>query len=75
MSNGWTGGQYIVYRAVLGVYLLVHFLALVPQYAGLTQSSSGLWNIIRWVEAPAFTVACLGLAVGLSVAFNGTPTS
>lgn len=26
MTNGWTGGQYSVYRVLLGTYLLVHFL-------------------------------------------------
>jgi predicted DCC family thiol-disulfide oxidoreductase YuxK len=30
MKNGWTGGQYSVYRAVFGVYLLIHFAALIP---------------------------------------------
>ncbi len=30
MRNGWTGGQYSVYRALLGAYLFVHFLRLVP---------------------------------------------
>jgi predicted DCC family thiol-disulfide oxidoreductase YuxK len=30
MSNGWTGGQYSVFRALLGLHLLVHFLALLP---------------------------------------------
>lgn len=25
MSNGWTGGQYSLYRLVFGLYLLVHF--------------------------------------------------
>jgi predicted DCC family thiol-disulfide oxidoreductase YuxK len=30
VSNGWTGGQYSVVRAILGTYLCVHFLHLVP---------------------------------------------
>lgn len=30
MKNGWTGGQYSLYRAVFGVYLLIHFAALIP---------------------------------------------
>lgn len=30
MKSGWTGGQYSVYRAVFGVYLLIHFVALIP---------------------------------------------
>lgn len=28
MTNGWTGGQYSVFRALLGSYLLVHFVHL-----------------------------------------------
>lgn len=35
MKNGWTGGQYGVYRAVLGLYLLQHFLRLLPWGAEL----------------------------------------
>jgi hypothetical protein len=30
MSNGWTGRQYSLFRAVFGTYLLVHFVQLVP---------------------------------------------
>ena len=30
MKNGWTGGQYSVYRAIFGAYLLIHFVALIP---------------------------------------------
>jgi len=29
MKNGWTGGQYSVYRAIFGGYLFVHYLRLV----------------------------------------------
>lgn len=29
-KNGWTGGQYSLFRGVLGVYLLAHFLQLLP---------------------------------------------
>ena len=30
MKNGWTGGQYSLYRAIFGVYLAVHFVSLIP---------------------------------------------
>ncbi len=30
MKNGWTGGQYSLYRVVLASYLLIHFLHLLP---------------------------------------------
>lgn len=33
MMNGWTGGQYSLYRAISGVYLLIHFVALLPWFA------------------------------------------
>jgi predicted DCC family thiol-disulfide oxidoreductase YuxK len=39
MKNGWTGGQYSLYRVVLATYLLIHFLHLLawraPFYAPL----------------------------------------
>ena len=30
MSHGWTGGQYSLYRVVLGGYLVVLFAGLIP---------------------------------------------
>jgi hypothetical protein len=30
LKNGWTGGQYSIYRALLGLYLFVHFVRLIP---------------------------------------------
>lgn len=30
MKNGWTGAQYSIYRIVFGLYLFIHFFALVP---------------------------------------------
>ena len=30
MRNGWTGGQYSLFRAIFGLYLFIHFCALVP---------------------------------------------
>ena len=30
LRNGWTGGQYSVFRALFGAYLCVHFTELVP---------------------------------------------
>ena len=30
VSNGWTGGQYSVFRALLGTYLCIHFVQLIP---------------------------------------------
>jgi len=31
VKNGWTGGQYSLYRAVFGVYLFIHFLSRIPR--------------------------------------------
>lgn len=30
MKNGWTGGQYSVYRSLFGAYLAIHYFRLVP---------------------------------------------
>jgi Uncharacterized protein conserved in bacteria len=30
MKNGWTGGQYSIFRVLLGLYLVQHFLTLLP---------------------------------------------
>ena len=30
MKNGWTGGQYSIFRALFGSYLAFHYLQLVP---------------------------------------------
>jgi predicted DCC family thiol-disulfide oxidoreductase YuxK len=30
LTNGWTGGQYSLFRALFGVYLFSHFAALIP---------------------------------------------
>jgi predicted DCC family thiol-disulfide oxidoreductase YuxK len=35
MMNGWTGGQYSLYRAIFGLYLSIHFVALLPWSAEL----------------------------------------
>ena len=28
MKNGWTGGQYSLYRVIFGLYLFIHFASL-----------------------------------------------
>ncbi len=35
MTNGWTGGQYSLFRAVFALYLLIHFVHLLPWGAEL----------------------------------------
>jgi predicted DCC family thiol-disulfide oxidoreductase YuxK len=42
IKNGWTGHQYGVYRVVLGLYLIQHFVRLLPWGAELFSSSGVL---------------------------------
>jgi len=81
MNNGWTGGQYSGYRAVFGVYLLVHFLQLLPwgpevfsnQGALPDASASPLIhafpNILALWDSPLFVQTLLALGAILSVFF------
>src|SRR5262245_48661512 len=41
MKNGWTGGQYSLFRAAFALYLLIHFLQLLP-YSREVFSNQGL---------------------------------
>ena len=41
MRNSWTGGQYSIFRALFGIYLLVHFVHLAP-WAWELFSSDGM---------------------------------
>jgi predicted DCC family thiol-disulfide oxidoreductase YuxK len=81
MKNGWTGGQYSMFRAVLGLYLLVHFLQLLP-WATEVFSNQGVLpdasasplihlfpNVLAFADSPAAVTALLGIAAALSVAF------
>lgn len=81
MSNGWTGGQYSLFRVVFGTYLLSHFAQLVPW--GTEMFSSGgvlpqasaspllylFPNVLALWDAPAFVTGLLVLGAGLSVLF------
>jgi predicted DCC family thiol-disulfide oxidoreductase YuxK len=42
MKNGWTGGQYSIFRMLLGLYLLQHFLTLLPWGAEIFSSRGAL---------------------------------
>ena len=77
-ANGWTGGQYSLFRVVFGLYLVVHFAALVP-WAGELWSSAGVLtdgadsptlvplNILAWIDGPVFVTAFVAAAAVLSV--------
>lgn len=81
MSNGWTGGQYSVYRAVFGLYLLQHFALLLP-WAGELASNQGVLpdksaspilhlfpNVLALIDSPAAVVLLVAAGAALSVAF------
>ena len=42
MTNAWTGGQYSVFRVLLGVYLCIHFVHLLPWSTELFSSEGVL---------------------------------
>jgi len=55
MKNGWTGGQYSIYRFIFGAYLLFHFAA------GLFSNRSGLTAAMLLIA----TAAAIFFAIGL----------
>jgi predicted DCC family thiol-disulfide oxidoreductase YuxK len=72
-NNGWTGGQYSLFRILFGTYLFVHFAYLsfwasdvfssagmVPD-AALSPLIAAIPNPLRWFDSPA-------LVTGLSIA-------
>jgi predicted DCC family thiol-disulfide oxidoreductase YuxK len=78
-KNGWTGGQYSLFRFLLGIYLFVHFLQLVPWGAELWSDAGVLPNgsIIPFMhifpnmfslcDRPLFITAVLIVSTGLSL--------
>lgn len=81
MNNGWTSGQYSVYRVILGLYLLQHFLGLLPWGAELFSSVGVLPvgsvsplmhlfpNIFLLCDYPWFVSLCLSAAAVFSMLF------
>jgi predicted DCC family thiol-disulfide oxidoreductase YuxK len=81
MTNGWTGGQYSLFRLVFGTYLAVHFAGLVPwgrelfSNAGMLPDAGasplvGLFpNLLAVADAPAVVATMLVAATALAVAF------
>lgn len=78
-ADGWTGGQYSLFRGVFGAYLFVHFAALLPWGAELFSRRGmlpeavasplvGLLpNLLALCDAPIVVTALLVSATGLSV--------
>jgi hypothetical protein len=81
MNNGWTGGQYSVFRALFGAYLCVHFLRLLPWSAevfsnqGVLPAASAspvlylFPNVLALCDTPAFVTGLLAAGAVLSVLF------
>lgn len=81
MVSGWTGGQYSVFRALLGIYLCIHFAHLLPWAAELFSNEGVLPdarlspifatfpNLFAISDAPWFVHASLTIAVFAGFAF------
>ena len=80
MTNGWTGGQYSLVRAVLGAYLAVHFALLLPYGtelfssrgvlpdAALSPLSNLFPNVLAVFDGPLMVKALLTFAIAASSA-------
>jgi predicted DCC family thiol-disulfide oxidoreductase YuxK len=81
VRNGWTGGQYSLYRAAFGLYLAVHFVHLIPWGAELFSNAGALPdpalsplarlfpNLLVHFDAPWHVAALLGAAAAASLLF------
>ena len=81
IKNGWTDGQYAIYRVTFGLYLLQHFIGLLP-WGGELFSSAGVLrhssfsplihlfpNIFALWDFPLFVESCLCAGALLSLFF------
>jgi len=79
MKNCWTNGQYTIYRVIFGLYLLQHFLGLLP-WGGELFSSAGVLpngsfsplmhlfpNIFALWDSPLFVESSLCVGAVLSL--------
>ncbi len=81
MTNGWTGGQYSVFRALFGTYLAWHFARLLPRgtelFSGLGMlpdaAASPWWplfpNLLFVNDTPTVVASLIGAGVVLALAF------
>jgi predicted DCC family thiol-disulfide oxidoreductase YuxK len=79
MKSGWTGGQYTVFRILLGLYLLQHFLTLLPWGAEIFSNRGALPvvaasplirlfpNVLGVWDQPGFVTFLLTLGALMSV--------
>jgi predicted DCC family thiol-disulfide oxidoreductase YuxK len=80
-TNGWTGGQYSVFRVAFGVYLCVHFLSLAPagpelfSNRGMLPDASAspldllFPNVLTVFDPPVFVTLLILMAACASVLF------
>ena len=81
MKNGWTGGQYSLYRAIFGIYLFIHFVHLVAWGKELFSSEGVLGeasaspliylfpNILTLLDSPIFITLFLSVGAFSSLLF------
>jgi predicted DCC family thiol-disulfide oxidoreductase YuxK len=81
VKNGWTGGQYSLFRAAFGLYLALHFTHLIPWGAELFSNVGALSqstlsplarlfpNVLVLFDAPWQVSALLGAAAASSLLF------
>jgi len=79
--NGWTGGQYSLFRALLGLYLFVHFAYLMPwatelfscggmlPEASVSPLTRAFPNILSLYDAPGFVTLLAAAGAGAALAF------
>ncbi len=80
MKNGWTGGQYSLFRVLLGAYLAVHLASLLPWGTEVFSSRgvlpdahssplNGLFpSVLSVADAPAVVAALLAAGVAAALA-------
>src|SRR5262245_53223410 len=79
LGNGWTGGQYSLFRLLLGLYLFQHFVFLLPWGTELFSSAGALPdaslsplirlypNLLGWADSPIVVAAFLLLGAVLAL--------
>jgi predicted DCC family thiol-disulfide oxidoreductase YuxK len=79
LSHGWTGGQYSVFRAALGLYLAIHYAQLLPWGAEIFSNRGVLPDAsasplvflfpspLGWFDSPALVTALLAAGVALAL--------
>ena len=82
LENGWSGGQYSLFRAALGVYLLIHFGQLMAWGTELFSNQGMLGdafvsplyplfpNILFVADSPGVVTTLLAIGMGLIINVN-----